>query len=204
MKITEIPQDASLFLRIHKGTQQADVKVEIFKIMEKGIVLKPIIVDGKILNLEKEELRLELIYDRDDSKPLIWRTLSYAFLKRGEYSYTILADKNDGIEFNRRNTFRLDMDVQGTLNRNEIVIVHDISRTGISFYIAKDKKKMIGAPITITFQGGYEDITVTGTIVREQELEERVMYGCQIKSSLQVDKFLSEEQVRRLRRRRGR
>lgn len=204
MKIFEIPQDGLLSLKIQKEHRTKVVSVEIFKVTSKMLVLKPIIIDGKVLNPQDSAMRVELIYERGDEKPLIWKNLSYGVIKLENKPYMVLADKTDGVEYNRRTTYRMDMDVQGTLNSNERVIVHDISSTGISFYTSKDNRKLVGSPIRLKFMGGYEEIRVTGKIVREVVGEDRNMYGCTIQSSMEVDKFLSEEQRRRvMRRRRG-
>lgn len=203
MKIVEISEDSTLTLIIHKDEQSVEVNVEIYKIMPKGIVLKPILSDGKALNLENSGARLELVYEREDAKPIIWRHISYGVIKIGGYPYTVLSDKTDGAEYNRRTTFRLDMDVQGTLNRNERVVVHDISSTGISFYTSQEDRKEIGSKVLISFIGGYEEITVTGEVVRQQESNGRVLHGCVINSTIAIDKFLSEEQMRRVRKSRG-
>lgn len=198
MKIYEIPEEGALSLRIQKDHQSSVVDVEIYKIVSNMLVLKPIMVEDKVLNMDDSDARVELIYERENEKPLIWKSISYGTIKLENRPYVVLSDHTDGVVFNRRTNYRLDMDVQGILNGNERIIVHDLSSSGIAFYTAKDNKKEIGSPIQIKFVGGYEEIVVTGEIIREVIVGERNMYGCTIQSSMQVDKFLSEEQRRRV------
>lgn len=202
MKINEIPKDGSVSLKLQKDNQISMLSVEIYVAKENVIVLKPIIIDGKVLNLSNSDFRLELIYERGNEKPLIWRNISFGTIKIDNYPCVVLQDTTEGVVYNRRGTFRLELDVQGVLNGNEKIIVHDISTTGISFYTEKDNRKTIGSPVKIKFMGGFEEIYVSGEIIREVEGEERNMYGCMIKANLMVDKFMTEEQRRRVMRNR--
>lgn len=202
MKITEIPQEASLTLRISRDEQLFELSVEIYKVLDKGIVLFPIVVGGKVLNLGNSSAKLKLICERSEQKPLIWGDITYGMVKQDGYPCLVLADPKDGVEFNRRGMFRMPMDVQGLLNGQEEVIVHDISGTGISFYTSRDNEKEVGERVTLRFQGGYEQLSVAAKIVRKQENEDRVLHGCAMNSTKEVDKFLSEEQARRINRRR--
>ena len=49
----------------------------------------------------------------------------------------VLSTKSNGVQYNRRLNFRLSLDVQGTL-KGQKIIVHDLSSTGISFYVRKE------------------------------------------------------------------
>lgn len=198
MKITQIPEAGSLALRLHIGTHTSEIQVQIYKIMENMIVLNPIVINNKILNLGDTDVRMELIYERENEKPIMWRNISYGTVKLENRPYLVLASNSEGAVFNRRNNYRLPLDVKGILNGKDKIIVHDISSTGISFYTPSENKKKVGSPVAIKFTGCYEDIHVSGEIVREIEEEDRNMYGCKIKSSQQIDKFMSEEQRRRV------
>ena len=204
MKIGEIPLDGTVLLKLHRLKQTTTLPVEIQKSMPMVVVLKPIMVGDKVLNVEDPDLKMDFIYERGNEKPLVWKHISFGTVRVDNRPHVVLTDKSDGVEYNRRTTFRLDMDVQGILNGKEKVVVHDLSSTGISFFVPLDKQKQIGMPIHITFLGGYDEISVAGEIVREVVMEERLMYGCTIKSNLKIDQFLSEEQRRRAFKQRGR
>lgn len=200
MKIDEIPQNGPVILAITKGNQTAEICAEVDQIVNKGIILKPIEMDGKVLNLEGSEVLIQLLYEREGEKPIIWRNIAYRVFRYNNCPVIALFDKRDGAVHNRRTTFRLDMDVQGILNKSEKVIIHDISGTGISFYVSDGREKEIGSSIVISFNGDNKEIGVTGKILRKQVCEDgRVLYGCMINSSLTVDRFISEEQGRRAR-----
>ncbi|MBQ8591655.1 MAG: PilZ domain-containing protein [Lachnospiraceae bacterium] len=204
MKIGDIPLDGTVLLKLHRLKQTTTLPVEIQKSMPMVVVLKPIIVGDKILNVEDAELKMDFIYERQNEKPLVWKHISFGTVRVENRPHVVLTDKSDGVEYNRRTTFRMDMDVKGLLNGKEKVVVHDLSSTGISFYAPAINPKAIGDPVLLSFMGGYEEITVAGEIVRVVPVDERNMYGCTIKSNLKIDQFLSDEQRRRAFKNRGR
>lgn len=199
VKIHEIPAEGLISLKLNKDDKSTVVSARIKKATENILLLEPIIVDGKELNLRNEkDLIIDLIYESQMDKPVIWRDVLYKAVPVDNKYCLAMSDSREGVHYNRRNTFRLDMDVKGVLNRNESVIVHDVSGSGISFYTALDNRKNVGDDILIKFVGGYEDISVAGKIVREVLKEERYLYGCSIKKNVKVEKFLADEQRRRM------
>ena len=199
MKVFEIPDDGLISLKLNKEGKSTVVSAKIKKNTEKALFLEPIIINGKELNLaDEKDLVIDLIYENQKDKPLIWRNIAYKMVVIDGRKIILMSDSKDGVHYNRRETFRLDMDVKGVLNKNESVIVHDISTSGISFYTPKENKKTVGDEIHVKFVGGYEDINVAGQIVREVEKEDRNLYGCEIKKNIQVEKFMVNEQRRRI------
>jgi len=182
-----------------KDHKSSTIDASIYKISKNVIVLKPIIIENKVLHIQCDEgLVIDFIYQCENEKPLIWKHVAYGVVSIEGQPCLAIKDTKEGVGFNRRDNFRLAMDVPGVLNINEKVLVHDISSTGISFYTQKKNKKQVGSAVDIVFVGGYEDVHVSGQIVREVELEERNLYGCTIKPSMIIERFLSEEQRRRL------
>lgn len=203
MKINEIPINSAITLEISKDKTSVEVSSEVAQVVSNGIVLQPITVDGRTLNLEGNDFKVSLIYGREGQKPLLWRNITYKTLRQGNTPIVVLLDNREGTEYNRRSAFRLDMDVAGVTSTGDKVIIHDISKTGISFYTAIDNAKEIGSTLSIRFMGGYEELVVTCKIVRKQECEERMLHGCSFSSNLKVEKFVAEEQMRRARKRSG-
>lgn len=199
MKIYEIPMDGKISLKLNKDDKSTILPARIKKITDKVLVLYPFIIDGKELSFRDEAgLVIDLMYEDNKDKPFYWRNVAHKMASVGGQNCLILAEKKDAVHLNRRGDFRLDMDVKGVLNRNENVIVHDISYSGVSFYTNMDNRKNVGDSITLKFVANYEDLVVNGKIVREVEADMRYLYGCTIEKSIQVDAFLIEEQRRRL------
>ena len=199
MKVYEIPGEGVISLKINKDDKSTVVNAKIKRNTEKIMLLEPIIVEGRELNLKDEkDLVIDLIYEDKMNKPLIWRNVLYKTIAIDNQYCIAISEGKDGAHFNRRENFRLDMDVKGVLNRNESIVVHDVSTSGISFYTPVEKKKNIGDEIHVKFTGGYEDIKVSGEIVREVASDDRNLYGCTIQRNMQVEKFMVEEQRRRI------
>lgn len=203
MKINEIPLEARISLEITKDDNSDSVYVNIQRAAENVIVLFPVEIDNKVLVLNDSQLKIDVYYEVSDSKPLLWRNVAYGMVNVKGKPSIVLSSKSDGVKFNRRLNFRLPLDVQGIL-RGQKIVVHDLSSTGISFYIPKENRKTIGTPVDIKFVANYEEYSVQGNIVREVEEDDRYLYGCSIKANTIIDTFLAEEQRRRLMRNRGR
>ena len=205
MKISDIPESARISLEIMKGDESDIISVNLQKVAENVLVLQPVEIDDKVLVLKDKDLKIDVYYEIDDSKPIVWRSVAYGMVAVKGRQCIVLSTKSNGVQFNRRLNFRLPLDVQGTLNGQKI-IVHDLSSTGISFYLRKENRKTIGTEIAVKFIANYDEYAVQGKIVREMfvEDEERYLYGCSIKPNTIIDTFLAEEQRRRLIKNRGR
>lgn len=198
MRIDQIPIDGSVELVVKKNDRSSTIPAQVLRSKPNMIILKPIMVDGKVLTINDQDMIIDLMYSVENARPFLWRGVSYAMVKINNQSHVVLADKSEGVSLNRRNTFRLDLDIQGILNDGERVVVHDISSTGISFYTKKEDRKVIGDAFKLKFIGGYEEIHVKGVIVREIVEETRNMYGCTITPNPVIDTFMSDEQRRRV------
>lgn len=199
VKVYEIPVEGVISLKLNKADKSTVVQAKMMQNREKVMILEPIVVEGRELNLRDEkDLIVDLIYEDKISKPLIWRNVVYKTILLNNKYCIAISDDRDGTPFNRRGNFRLDMDVKGVLNMNEPIVVHDVSTSGISFYAPVKNRKNLGDEIHVKFQGGYEDIKVRGEIVREVANEDRNLYGCKIQKNMQIEKFMIEEQRRRI------
>lgn len=197
MRIDDIPIEGHVNLQITKGELSDTISVYIQKVATNMIALMPVEVDGKTLILNDKDIKVDVIYVVDDDKPLIWKNVAYGMLAINNKHCIVLKTKNEGVHFNRRMEFRLPMDITGSAKGMRLLI-HDISRTGISFKVPKNLRRSIGETLEIHFMGGYEEQVATATIVRELEDGERYLYGCTIKPSIKIDQFISDEQRRRL------
>lgn len=199
MKISDIPVEARISLEIMKGDESNAISVTLQKVAENVLVLQPVEIDDKVLVLKEKDLKIDVYYEVSDAKPIVWRSVAYGMVAVKGRQCIVLSTKSNGVQFNRRLNFRLPLDVQGTLNGQKI-IVHDLSSTGISFYVRRENRKTIGMEIAIKFVANYDEYAVQGKIVREMEdvEQERFLYGCSIKPNTIIDTFLAEEQRRRL------
>ena len=108
--------------------------------------------------------------------------------------YVLVRSLDEGQEYNRRRTYRLPLDIKGSVLGIGDVIIHDISNTGIAFYLDKGKKCDIGQTVSIGFSARNKNYVVSATIARIVEEEKRCLYGCTMMSNPVIDGFINEEQ----------
>ncbi len=197
VKIVEIPLAGRVSLQITKGEYSDMLPVNIQSIGDNYVILMPIEIDNKILVLKDPEAQIDFLYAAEEEKPLIWKNISNMMVNVKGKPCVVLSSKKEGIPYNRRLNFRLPMDVKGKL-KNLNIVIHDISSSGISFYLPKENRLRIGQSFEIRFMANYEELKVQGEIVREIEEDRRFLYGCTIKSTVAVDNFIADEQRRRL------
>lgn len=121
-----------------------------------------------------------------------------------EKKYVGIRVSGEGLIHNRRSTYRLPLDINGSLRNFGKIIVHDISYNGISFYLPNDKLCSTGQDIVLMFKMYDIEYIVKGKIVRITQDPEnrRVLYGCSTIPSPSIDNLIQEEQRNRIRKRR--
>lgn len=197
MHIEEIVQGQGVVLEITKGDDHSEIDATVMMSGRSVVALEPIVIDGKVLVLNDPDIHVNLVLSIENEKPQLWRNVSFGMKSIHNRQCIILKSDKDSVTYNRRSSYRLPMDNQGFL-RNEKIIIHDISTTGISFYTNKSNRKTVGSNIEIKFLAYYEEIQVKGTIVREIEEGERYLYGCVMTPNPAVDSYIASEQRKRV------
>lgn len=197
MHIEEIVQGQEVVLEIKKGDDHSEIDAAVMMSGRSVVVLEPIVIDGKVLVLNDPDIRVNLVLTIENEKPQLWKSVSFGMKSIHNRQCIVLKSDKDSVTYNRRSSYRLPLDNQGFL-RNEKIIIHDISTTGISFYTNKSNRKTVGSNIEIKFLAYYEEIQVKGTIVREIEEGERYLYGCVTNPNPAVDSYIASEQRKRV------
>lgn len=202
MRIEEIDENASLLLHIEATGGELEVPLKLYKKVKNGLIVYPIKKDNVIISFESlKECKLSLIMEVKDSKPFLWRNIQIENIKSKGEVFTAILVTDDGVSFNRRRAFRLDIDINGNLNGYGKILVHDISSGGISFYLPAGKTCSVGQQIELHFDAKSIGYNISGEVVRLANDAEngRTMYGCRTKNYPAVDAFISEEQRNRVR-----
>ena len=197
MRLEELSQGQGVLLEIVKGDEHSEVDANVMMVSRNVVVLEPIIIEGKVLVLNDTEIHVSLVLSIEDEKPQLWKNVAFGMTIISNRQCIVIKSVNESVTYNRRGSYRLPMDNQGYL-KNEKIIIHDISTTGLSFYTNKDNRKTVGSNVEIRFMAHYEEIHVKGTIVREIEDGDRYLYGCIIHASPAVDSYIASEQRKRV------
>lgn len=203
--------DWMVTMRLNNLTIGEEVELEIVKAEQKSVVfgkvlndsidnviiLEPIIIDDCVLVLDDKEIRINVIINIENEKPQVFTGVAFGMTVVGGKACVVIKSTKDSITYNRRSSFRLPLDVQGSVY-NEKVIIHDISSSGLSFYTKREKKKRIGSDVKIKFVADYEEIEIVGKIVREVDEGDRTLHGCIIQNSPKINNYIASEQRKRI------
>lgn len=150
--------------------------------------LEPIRIEDKILGLNNPNIKINLILNRENNKPVVWERCNLVTIRDKDLnSFYKVEGSLKGREINRRKDFRVFIGLQGEvlLGANRSVqtgTIKDLSSSGFSVIFDKlEIKAKVGDLARITFDDkelNYH-IVLMGKIVREEELEDgRIIYGC--------------------------
>ncbi len=198
MKLNQLSQDSKVQLEISSGKAKVYIDVSIAQVAKSGLVLNPVMYEGKAVSFKGNQEMVSLIWLQDDGKPQIWKRVAIDNAIINKMPFVLVRSLDDGMDYNRRTTFRLPLDVKGGIIGFGEVIIHDISSGGIGFYMDSSKDVKIGQQLHIGFSVRGDNYSVTATVVRIVPEERRTLYGCTMASSPMIDTFIIEEQRLRI------
>ncbi len=198
MKLNELTQDSKIQLEISDAKDRLLVDARIAQVAQSGLVLYPVTFDGKVISFKNTTHTISLVYLQNDGKPLVWNAVGIDHAVINKMPFVLIRSTKDSMEYNRRTTFRLSLDVRGAVAGYGEVIIHDISNGGIGFYMDSSKPVEMGQKIKIGFNVRGDSYTVSATVVRILPDERRTLYGCTMQSSPVIDTLIIEEQRLRL------
>ena len=165
----------------------------------------PIRVNGKVLVVQNEDIKINMILPVENDKPIIWRDLD---VKAKVYKRTVYyrAEVDAvGKPYNRRKAYRQYvggeakiqpgagiMDIGGTLK--------DVSTKGFTVIcnekIQNPKEIMLYVSYTYQDENATFDLNLAGQIVREEELGQgKILYACVTASqNSAVERFVHYKQ----------
>ncbi len=194
MKLNELSPDCELQLELSVGKQKIYLDASIAQVARRGLVLNPVVFDGKTISFKNNHECVNLIVRQPEGKPLIWKNVAIDNAIISNKPYVLVRSLEDAQEYNRRRNFRLELDIRGTVLGLGDVIIHDISNSGIGFYLDQGKSCKMGETVHIGFAVRDKNYGVAATVVRIVEGERRTLYGCTMMSTPAIDGFINEEQ----------
>ena len=195
MKLNQLANDSTLQLEFEAGQDKLYLDVQIAQVAKSGLVLYPVIIEGKALSFKNNENVINLVLLQKEGKPLLWKNVLVSNAVINGRNFVLVRSMADGVEYNRRNNYRLPLDIRGNIAGYGDIIIHDISNNGIAFLIDKDAKRFnVGQEVALNFSARNINYTLKATVARIVEKENRLLYGCSMTSTPIIDQFICEEQ----------
>lgn len=195
MKLNQMTNDSTIQLEFDAGHEKLYLDVQIAQVSKSGLVLYPVIIDGKALSFKNNDNAINLVLLQKEGKPLIWKNVAVSNAVINGRNFVLVRSISDGAEYNRRHNYRLPLDIRGNIVGYGDIIIKDISNNGIAFSIDKDTKRFsVGQQVNLGFSARNVNYTMSVTVARIVESETKVLYGCSMMSTPAIDQFISEEQ----------
>lgn len=205
MLLTDIQISEEFKLEIIVGTNVFEFPSKVIAIDGKEIIAEPVRIDNKILNLESSKAVVNLILNRADKSPVVWKRVSVVSIVREKATVYRITAFSDGKEENRRGAFRVNISMAGVaqigINTAAAdVIVKDISDTGYSFITAKDVDPFEGVLVRLAYtdmvEGKSTNLSLIGIVVRKVPYDDNsFLYGCKLNQKYNfLSKYISSKQ----------
>lgn len=209
MVFSELGPGTTIRLIINIEGTQFEFETTVVQKHKKKILLVPIRKNGKILNVHGEGVNVDVMYIREDEKPMFWENTNMECVRhKGQIYYAVMADL-EGKEYNRRGEYRLFVGEEhhariGHGGPERIVLLKDISNSGFAFIYPEDLDDSDGAFVYMTYPAQLGDDTIElplfGKVVRKMTLADgRILYGCVLmKKNEMIGHFINQKQMEQL------
>lgn len=206
MLITDLNVGEKVTLDFRIQEQKFEFEVEVLEIGKDYVVLEPIRIQNKVVNLTTKGILINVVRYMEEATPKVWKYVNISMWHFEEKSAYKVKCKYDAVDYNRRGSFRLSMAVEGVaqlgLNRKAVtVMIKDISTTGFSFVLQEDLEDYQGRLIRLSFPEDRSGklIFLVGVIIRKQLVGDKYVYGCKMNvTSTQVSRYINQKQRERL------
>lgn len=202
MTLQDMAVGQPVSLELVWGAQTFEIKTSVVGINENGVLVKPFIYNGVVINLPENKLR-DVIFniytiDARTNSRKTWKNATVVpVVHKGRtyYACSVNAYKKIASDSERRNHQRTMLNINGVLSgatpgQNYPIKIRDISDNGISFLV--DDEIALDSPyfkiiFTDTVRGNLFKLTISCRSVRNMLQGEDMFHGCRI---LEADKNL--------------
>lgn len=220
MKVSDLPVGQAITIMVIISEQRLEFpsSVEQANPKKKLAYLSPVMKDGKILNFNGKGILTSLLVQLPDSKPLVFRNVTLNTMKKddGTFCYGMQC-LSEGLELNRRSSFRCQIDISTLLRISSIrttynIILRDVSSTGFSFAFHNSNDSCeVGSSVHIVLNDYLEEtcekfsFQLHGTVVRSEELDNgRMVYGCKMVTPVHgLDQYIAKKERLRIQKQRS-
>ena len=106
MKLNELSPDCDIQLELSVGKQKVYLDASIAQVAKRGLVLNPVIFDGKSISFKNNKECVNLIVRQPEGKPLIWKNVAVDNAVISNKPYVLVRSLDDAQEYNRRRNYK--------------------------------------------------------------------------------------------------
>lgn len=180
MKLSELEEGTHVTLLISNKDRTVDLTAAIKKHIKNNIAMISLGYDSK-KKLVFDKVQIDMEFYQDGEIPIIWhnvKVMSY----QDDYVVQVFSE---GTRHNRRGFFRVGVSTLAQIRTVGLgvreIMVRDISLSGFSVSDRKKQLKLnIGDELSVFFEDFGHKITLTGNVIRKEELEDMYIYGLKI------------------------
>ena len=142
MLLSELEQGAKVLLLLTIDGKHFEFETIVQGKHKHDVLFEPIRKDQKILNVQSDQVDVDIMYMREDDKPILWKEAKMDCIRHKHKIYYASEAANEGREYNRRGAYRLYIGEEihariGHSGREKIVHLKDLSNTGFAFIYNK-------------------------------------------------------------------
>lgn len=180
---SDIVDGSPIILMLHNGSVHMKLDATVINLIREDIAI--ITLETSVTQvLRFDNIEINVIYVSEEGTPYMWKKAKIVHFKNNY----ILEVKGDGVRYNRRYTYRVNVNrlaqVRTTEDEDLRMHVKDVSLTGFSL---ADKKNELHLEIddgaSIYFEDMNHVIDLYGTVMRIEKRDDYFIYGFRIKRS---------------------
>lgn len=203
MTLGEVQQNSILHMEVLGKSGRLEYDLPVLFTAQGAAFVSPITYKGQIVNFNRTDVMINILYTRNDEKPIQWCGCAVKTVAYKGNKYHMISCSKIGLEVNRRGSYRLYMGISGLATIDGVdgkmrVVVKDISATGFSFIAPKENMTKEGADVRLAFEEEKSDLRfdLSGRLVRKVELDNgQIQYGCKLYVSNKViDNYIAKRQ----------
>ncbi len=202
MKIYELEEGTEVTLVVLYDEKTLNLKSTCVGAKGKDLLIAALRVDGKVLNLGMNDVKVNVMMDRENEKPLMWTACEVKMVVVKGTPLMKVSTKFDGQPVNRREDFRLYIGgaAKGRIGRNKEalqMVLRDVSYSGFAVFLEGKVQCEIGNPIRVVHKDAelMAMLDLQGKIVRMEERNDRLLLGCKLDlPSAVLGKYISDKQ----------
>ena len=107
MLLSELEQGAKVLLLLTIDGKHFEFETIVQGKHKHDVLLEPIRKDQKILNVQSDQVDVDIMYMREDDKPILWKEAKMGCIRHKHKIYYASEAANEGREYNRRGAYRL-------------------------------------------------------------------------------------------------
>lgn len=209
MLLSELDKGVSVKLNITIDEKTFEFDSNVVLHHKQEVLFEPVRKEGKLLNVQSNNISVDILFLRPDEKPIIWKNADITCIRYKRNIYYAAKGSLKGKEYNRRKDYRLFIGEEihariGEKSVESVVVLKDISNSGFAFVYSEDLEEAEGTYVSMIYPARLEDkiyeLPLYGRVIRKMPLPDgRVLYGCMmLKKNKMIGHYINQKQMEQL------